>query len=81
MQSGQFVHSGFATSYGHPVTIVSSADSRRVCGEPTLGWKDLISGTIGTIELSGDHDTIVKEPLVHELAAKIAECLDDNTDS
>jgi len=68
-------------SYGYRVTIVSSADSRRVHGEPTMGWNELISGPISTIELSGGHETIIREPLVHDLAARIAECLDEKTES
>jgi len=67
--------------YRDPVTIVSAEDSRRVYDDPTMGWKELISGPIETIELSGSHDTIIREPLIHELAARIAGCIDAKSGS
>lgn len=67
--------------YDGPVTVVSSGELRRVYREPTLGWAEIFTGPIETIEMSGTHHSIIRDPLVRELAALLAERLRAHTES
>ena len=35
---------------------------------PDLGWKDYVHGGVEVIDLPGNHDTIMKPPIIHQLA-------------
>ena len=44
--------------------------------DPTLGWDGLAEGGIEIHEVEGHHGSIIAEPYVSELAAKLAECIE-----
>jgi hypothetical protein len=41
----------------------------------TLGWECYVRDDWQFIDVTGDHDTVLGEPHVHVLAAKIRDCL------
>jgi thioesterase domain-containing protein len=61
--------------YEGSVTIISCADSRRVHGDSMLGWAHLFTGPITTLEMTGTHHSMIREPVVQELAAHMMDCL------
>ncbi|MFA5884653.1 MAG: AMP-binding protein [Acidimicrobiia bacterium] len=58
-----------------PVAILATRPYLTWTGDPSLGWAPLLGeGWVG-IEVPGDHDTMIGEPHVHVLAARLAEVL------
>ena len=49
--------------------------------EPTLGWEQLVQGGLQVHRLPGGHSSIMKAPLVAELAARLQSELDRATDA
>ena len=47
-------------------------------GEPTMGWRNLCSGDIAVYHMDGNHLNLLKEPLVLEVAKKLAQRLDED---
>jgi amino acid adenylation domain-containing protein len=43
--------------------------------DPTLGWRSFVKGKLETHEAAGDHNSILQEPFVNDLATKLASCL------
>jgi amino acid adenylation domain-containing protein len=63
--------------YAGKVTLFRATDRTfRVCPEPTLGWRDFLTGELEVIDIPGDH-AIVLKPAVEILAQKMAACLDE----
>lgn len=45
--------------------------------DPYLGWRRVISGTIETYEVPGDHNEMIRDPYVKILAEHLQTCLDN----
>ncbi len=63
------------------IDIFITDDSLRQCGDPRLGWSDLAQGKITIHSMPGKHGTIVKPPLVQELAQRLQSCLDGSNEN
>ncbi|MFM8305142.1 MAG: AMP-binding protein [Actinomycetota bacterium] len=57
------------------VTVFSAEPVRRTAGSADLGWARVATAGIECIEVPGDHDSMIGEPHVHVLAARLDECL------
>jgi thioesterase domain-containing protein len=63
--------------YPGKVTFFSAAEE--VCPEESLtGWKRLAQGGVEVVEVPGDHQTMIKEPFVRELARALAESINQS---
>jgi thioesterase domain-containing protein/acyl carrier protein len=58
-----------------PVLILGTRVYRRVCGSPDLGWAPLLRRGWEAYEVPGNHNSMIGEPHVHVLAARMAERL------
>jgi amino acid adenylation domain-containing protein len=52
------------------------AQNRRLRDDATLGWSELVSGTIETHTVPGDHITMLNPPNVETLALKLSACIE-----
>ena len=59
-----------------PVVILASQQFYELDGEPDLGWGALLRPGWESHEVPGDHNSMIAEPYVHTLAARLAECLE-----
>jgi len=58
-----------------PLAIFATHRYLEVTGCPDLGWAPLLDKDWGAYEVPGNHDTMIGEPHVHVLAARLGECL------
>ena len=58
-----------------PVTIFATQPYERFSGSHDLGWAPLMLPGSECIEVPGDHDSMIGEPHVHVLAARLEESL------
>ncbi len=59
-----------------PVVILASQQFYEYTGSPDLGWGALLRPGWESHEVPGDHNSMIAEPYVHTLAARLAECLE-----
>ena len=59
-----------------PVVILASQQFSEWVGSPDLGWGALLRPGWESHEVPGDHNSMIAEPHVHTLAARLAECLE-----
>ena len=59
-----------------PVVILASQQFYEYTGSPDLGWGALLRPGWESHEVPGDHNSMIAEPHVHTLAARLAECLE-----
>jgi enterobactin synthetase component F len=60
-----------------PITLFRANVQRlSVALDSTLGWRDLVKGQVRVCVLPGDHISIMREPLVQQLAKMISDDLD-----
>jgi thioesterase domain-containing protein len=59
-----------------PVVILASQEFLVRAGGPDLGWGALLKPGWESYEVPGDHNSMIAEPHVHTLAARLAECLE-----
>jgi thioesterase domain-containing protein len=60
-----------------PITLFRANVQRlSVALDSTLGWRDLVKGQVRVCVLPGDHVSIMREPLVQQLAKMISDDLD-----
>ncbi len=59
-----------------PVVILASQQFYEYTGSPDLGWGALLRPGWESHEVPGDHNSMIAEPFVHTLAARLAECLE-----
>jgi thioesterase domain-containing protein/acyl carrier protein len=59
-----------------PVVILASHEFYERTGSPDLGWGALLRPGWESHEVPGDHHSMIAEPYVHALAARLAECLE-----
>ena len=59
-----------------PVVILASQQFYDYTGSPDLGWGALLRPGWESHEVPGDHNSMIAEPYVHTLAARLAECLE-----
>ena len=65
--------------YGGGVTLFRARDEvakGTAAGEPGLAWARWAAGGVETIEVAGDHNTLVRPPQVEDLARRLRESLD-----
>jgi thioesterase domain-containing protein len=62
-----------------PVVILASQQFVVRAGGPDLGWGALLRPGWESYEVPGDHNSMIAEPHVHALAARLAECLERPT--
>jgi thioesterase domain-containing protein len=63
--------------YPGDVEFFLAAESAARVADPTLGWGELVQGTVVTHEVPGSHGLMVKPPAVHALVEQLRSCLDD----
>lgn len=64
-------------SYAGRVTLFRAADFRVRPKDPSLGWKRVAAGGVEIHEVPGEHgSTLLKEPHVQVVAARLKACLD-----
>jgi thioesterase domain-containing protein len=62
--------------YPGPVTIFRVTDHPwYIRWDPLAAWQSHIQGKLTTIDIPGDHATVMQEPFVQELAMKLKTCL------
>jgi thioesterase domain-containing protein len=59
-----------------PVVILASQEFYELAGSPDLGWGALLRLGWESHEVPGDHNSMIAEPYVHTLAARLAESLE-----
>jgi acyl-CoA synthetase (AMP-forming)/AMP-acid ligase II/thioesterase domain-containing protein/acyl carrier protein len=59
-----------------PVVIFATQEYLERAGGPDLGWGALLTEGWQSVEVPGDHNSMIAEPHVHVLAARLAECLE-----
>ena len=59
-----------------PVVILASHQFYEYTGSADLGWGALLRPGWESHEVPGDHNSMIAEPYVHTLAARLAECLE-----
>ena len=59
-----------------PVVILATQEYFQRAGSPDLGWGPLLQPGWQSHEVPGDHNSMIAEPHVHALAARLAECVD-----
>ena len=59
-----------------PVVILASHQFYEYTGSRDLGWGALLRPGWESHEVPGDHNSMIAEPHVHTLAARLAECLE-----
>ena len=59
-----------------PVVILASQQFYEYRGAADLGWGALLQPGWESHEVPGDHNSMIAEPYVHSLAARLAECLE-----
>jgi thioesterase domain-containing protein/acyl carrier protein len=65
-----------------PVVILATRRQLELAGTPDLGWAPLLEAGWEGYEVPGSHASMIGEPYVHVLAARLAACLEDaNTSS
>lgn len=63
--------------YSGKVTLFRATNRTfRVSPEPTLGWKEFLTGELEIIDIPGDHAVVLK-PGVQTLAQKLTACLEE----
>jgi thioesterase domain-containing protein/acyl carrier protein len=60
----------------YPVAILATRPFIRFAGATDLGWAEMLTGPWWADEVPGNHDTMVGEPHIHVLTARLAERLD-----
>jgi len=63
-------------TYDGDASLFRAKDELCSYSDPTLGWGELIKGRLEILEISGDHDTILREPHIGMLARVLNSCLD-----
>jgi len=56
-------------------------ESKRLCGEPALGWRRYVTGELRIHPIPHDHGMCVKPPAVIELARRLQVRLDEAAES
>ena len=59
-----------------PAVVLGTAAYRRVSGSPDLGWAPLLEAGWWADEVPGDHGSMLGEPHVRVVAAKVTKALD-----
>ena len=54
--------------YPGNLTVIAAEDGRSPNDDPTLGWKSLAQGALGTWKTPGDHYSVLREPQVKSFA-------------
>ena len=73
LRNMQFFHSYVPGPYPGRVYLLRAAESRIPAEYET--WGELVAGGCEILPVPGDHDNIVEEPYVQELAATIKKCI------
>jgi oxalate---CoA ligase len=61
---------------GAVAVLATQAFLRESAGRPDLGWAPLLVAGWEAYEVPGNHDSMIGEPYVHVLAARVGDCLD-----
>jgi thioesterase domain-containing protein/acyl carrier protein len=63
-------------AFAGDVTVLGTAGRRAEAAGETLGWSAIAGGTVRTIEISGEHNRIMRPPGVDEVARAVTERLE-----
>ena len=58
-----------------PVAVFATQPYLQFAHSPDLGWAPVLDAGWEAVEVPGNHDTMIGEPYVHVLAARLADCL------
>jgi thioesterase domain-containing protein len=68
-------------AYLHPIEFFIVTDSENRAGTDSLGWARWTNGSLRIHRLPGHHRSMLKPPVVEELAARLQACIDRATDN
>lgn len=71
----------FAPYDGDVIQIRARNQPRGIEPDPTLGWGDLVTGRLDTVEVDGWHWNFLREPVVRQVAEQLSRRLDEMDES